>query len=232
VSGTRQVPDRSRQKARTHRAIVEAAAAMIRGGQQPTVAQAAEAAGVHRATAYRYFPTPESLLVEATLSATGPPIAELVADVPADDPFALLDVVVRGVSAAAFRDEALFRQAVRSSIDRWFASAGEGAPDALVRQTRRFDYLEPVLAAVAGVLDDGGLRRLQMALALVFGAEAVIITRDVCRLEAGEATEVMAWAAATLLRAAMDEASAKPTGSPSVTPATTAATAPRPTSPG
>jgi AcrR family transcriptional regulator len=222
VSGTRQAPDRSRQKARTHRAIVDAAAVMIRKGQQPTVAQAAEAAGVHRATAYRYFPTPESLLVEATLSATGPPVAELVAGVPVDDPFALLDVVVRGVSGAAFREEAMFRQAVRSSIDRWFASSRDAAPDELVRRTRRFDFLEPVLTAVAGRLDDGQLRRLQMALALVFGAEAVIVTRDVCRLDVGEATEVMAWAAATLLRGALDEVRA----------ATTGATAPRPTAPG
>jgi AcrR family transcriptional regulator len=225
VSGTRQAPDRSRQKARTHRAIVDAAAVMIRQGQQPTVAQAAEAAGVHRATAYRYFPTPESLLVEATLSATGPPVAELVEDVPVDDPFALLDVVVRGVSGAAFREEALFRQAVRSSIDRWFARARDGAAGEMVRRTRRFDYLEPVLAAVAGQLDDDQLRRLQMALALVFGAEAVIVTRDVCRLEVGEATEVMAWAAATLLRGALDDAGR-------VRAATTGATAPRSTTPG
>jgi hypothetical protein len=42
-----------------------------------------------------------------------------------------------------------------------------------------------------------------LALALVMGAEALIVTRDVCRLQPDEATEVMRWAAATLIRGAV-----------------------------
>jgi len=56
---------RANQKARTRAAIVEAARRLHDGnGEAPTVARAAEAAGVSRATAYRYFPTQESLAVE------------------------------------------------------------------------------------------------------------------------------------------------------------------------
>jgi hypothetical protein len=36
------------------------------------VAEAAEAAGDHGATAHRYFPTPQSLLADATLEVNDP----------------------------------------------------------------------------------------------------------------------------------------------------------------
>jgi AcrR family transcriptional regulator len=222
MAGTRQAPDRSRQKARTHEAIVDAAAAIVRQGRRPTVAEAARDAGVHRATAHRYFPTSESLMVEAALTASGPSPSEMVAGLP-QDPFVLLDAVVRGVSAAAFANEAVFRTIVRVTIDRWFAAQenrSPAAPSVLtppaqgtqsdqegtpVPETRRFDYLQPALDALGGTVEPERLRRLRYALALVFGAEAVVVTRDVCRLDATEATDVMAWAAATLLRGALTE---------------------------
>ncbi len=37
----------------------------------------------------------------------------------------------------------------------------------------------------------------------MYGAEALIVTRDVCRLGAEEATEVMRWAAKSLIQQAM-----------------------------
>ncbi|WP_303247004.1 hypothetical protein [Amycolatopsis sp. Hca4] len=37
---------------------------------------------------------------------------------------------------------------------------------------------------------------------LVYGVEALIVTRDACHLEPDEATEVMRWAAQALIRAA------------------------------
>src|SRR5215216_2820839 len=69
MPGSRQAPDRSQQRARTREAVLNSAVGLLRQGRQPTVAEAAEAAGVHRATAYRYFPTPQSLLADAALTA-------------------------------------------------------------------------------------------------------------------------------------------------------------------
>ena len=65
MTSTRQDDPRANQKARTRAAIVDAAERLRKTeGETPTVARAAEEAGVSRATAYRYFPTQEALLVE------------------------------------------------------------------------------------------------------------------------------------------------------------------------
>jgi AcrR family transcriptional regulator len=209
MPGSRQAPDRSNQRARTRAAILDAAVAMLRGGRQPTVAEAAEAAGVHRATAHRYFPTPQSLVAESTLTVGDPDPAEAYVGVPPDDPVALMDAGVRAVSAYMFREEALFRSIVQLTIERWFAqqAASEAQRDP-VRETRRFGWIDRALAPVAALLPPASLRRLRFALTLVFGAEALIVTRDVSRLDPAEATEVMRWAAATLIRGALAQGQA------------------------
>src|SRR3954451_22575364 len=56
---------RTRQKARTRSALIDAARELLAAGRTPTVEDAAQAAGVSRATAYRYFPNQRALLVAA-----------------------------------------------------------------------------------------------------------------------------------------------------------------------
>ena len=56
---------RTAQKARTRRAIVEAAVELIEQGESATVEAAAGRAGVARGTAYRYFPNQGALLAAA-----------------------------------------------------------------------------------------------------------------------------------------------------------------------
>src|SRR5918912_808844 len=61
------VHTRDRQRRRTRKAIVDAAAALIARGATPSVADVAAAADVSRRTVYLYFPTLEQLLLDATL---------------------------------------------------------------------------------------------------------------------------------------------------------------------
>src|SRR6266498_1386790 len=56
---------RSRQKARTRDALLAAVRKLIARGITPTVEDAAEAAGISRTTAYRYFPNQRALLLGA-----------------------------------------------------------------------------------------------------------------------------------------------------------------------
>src|SRR5215212_11737380 len=75
---------RTRQKARTRAALLEATRELLAQGRSPNVEEAAEAAGVSRATSYRYFPNQRALLLAAhpeveartLLGADAPPDAE------------------------------------------------------------------------------------------------------------------------------------------------------------
>src|SRR5215831_3039785 len=112
------------QRNRTRAAIIEAATALLREGSPPTVAEAAERAQVSRATAYRYFPTQESLLVE--IAQIGPlmkPVDELVARFRADqDAEQRLAAVVESAAATMLSDEVLIRTGLRVYLDTWLAS--------------------------------------------------------------------------------------------------------------
>lgn len=184
---------------------------MMRRGQQPTVAEVAEAAGVHRATAYRYFSSARSLRAEAAIAAFDIDPEEVYARALDHDPITLIDAAVMAVCRLMFGEEALFRQNLLAVLEQWFARHGDSERDQVpIRSTRRFAWIDPAIEPLQDILDADEFRRLRHALALTFGPEAVVVTRDVCRLGVDEATEIMRWAAATLMRAAIAGRQAQP----------------------
>jgi AcrR family transcriptional regulator len=197
---------RANQKSRTRSAIVEAAAQLLRTGVTPSVAAAAEAAQVSRATAYRYFPTPESLQLEvAGVTPTFAPVEQLVQSLQGDDVEARLTAFQRIFNSLAFANEAQMRMALKVYLDTWFGNTDANAP---VREGRRMRWLETVLAPTKRGSSKKHWRRLQAALALTMGTDAMVVMKDVCRLDDDEAQEVLAWAARTLLQGALREAAA------------------------
>ena len=115
---------RANQKERTRSAIVEAATRILRGGATPSVAAAAEAAKVSRATAYRYFPTPESLHIEvAGITPTYAPVEQLVQTLEGDDVEARLSAFAKTFNEITFANEAQMRMALKVYLDTWLGSA-------------------------------------------------------------------------------------------------------------
>jgi AcrR family transcriptional regulator len=197
---------RTNQKQRTRAAIVEAAAHLLRQGVEPTVAAAAEAAKVSRATAYRYFPTPESLQLEvAGVTPAYEPVEQLVRSLEGDDAEARLLRFVDLFNALSFAEEARMRMALKVYLDTWFAARGDTGQAPPVREGRRMRWLDQVLEPARGRLPKQQWRRLQAALALTAGADAMIVMKDVCRLTDDEAQEVLLWTAQTLLRAGLED---------------------------
>lgn len=200
---------RRSQKQRTRDALIDAATTLARSGHQLAITEVAEAAGVSNATAYRYFPNPQSLWAEvAVQQGVSAGLLRFLEDLP-DDPGARLDTVIRNVATYQFADEALWRGLLRATLDRWFSqqdvAAGEQVP---VRGTNRKDLANEALAPLRGRLTPEALDRLTMAVMLVFGLEAMITTRDACGLDPERATDLMSWAARALLRTALAEADA------------------------
>jgi AcrR family transcriptional regulator len=194
---------RANQKQRTRAAIVEAAARLLRAGQAPSVADAAEAAKVSRATAYRYFPTPEALHLEiASITPAFAPIDSFLAELDTSDVAQRVLRLQDKANAITFAEEAQMRMALRVYLDTWFASRRNGADAPALREGRRMRWLDRALEPARRSMQRQHWQRLRAALALTLGGEAMIVMKDVCRLGDAEARDVLRWAAEALLQSA------------------------------
>ncbi len=204
---------RKNQKDRTRAAIVDAALALMRDGVTPTVTSAAEAARVSRPTAYRYFPSQESLMSEIMdMTPTTEPVEELIRSMDGSDAKKRLSELLGMFNGIVVANEGQYRAALRVYLDTWFAArkAGQNAPD--VRFGRRGRWLESALEPLRDSLSPDQWRRLINALSLTLGADSLVILKDVCGLDNDEALDVLHWTAQTILDAVLREASRRPSG--------------------
>jgi AcrR family transcriptional regulator len=191
--------DRTAQKLRTRAALLSAARELVSRGQSPSVAEVADAAHVSRATAYRYFPTQEALLVEVPLDEDAPTVADLFGEGAPADPEERAVLVQRALYDLARDHEQEFRLFLRSSLTRGMRN-GEASADPF-RGARRAALLREALAPLADELAAEEIQRLTTALSMVVGVEAMIVLRDVLRLEHDEARQAGEWAVRQLVRA-------------------------------
>lgn len=190
---------RVNQKRRTRAAILAAAASLLEAGTVPSVAEAADAASVSRATAYRYFPSQEHLLQELTLDIAARDIDATVTALPEQStPAERLDAVVLAVFRLVSSNDLAFRAMLRLSLDS-SAAVDRGAEPR--RGGRRLRWLATALAPVREHVDATEFERLIAALALYTGIETQIVLRDVCALDEQTAADVTRWAARALLEA-------------------------------
>lgn len=195
---------RVNQKRRTRAAVVAAAKQLLDQGVTPTVPQAAEAALVSRTTAYRYFPTQESLLLEIAVNADVGDIEALVArPVEGEDPGARAVEIMQLLNRRVLDQEVRYRTALRVYLDQWLAAVAGGDPAPIVREGRRHRWFAELLAPLADTVTPAELDRLIAGLSLLTGAEAMTVLRDICRLDPDEALAVTDWAARALLDATL-----------------------------
>lgn len=198
---------RANQKERTRRALVEAAAELVRSGQEPTLAEVAERAKVSRATVYRYFPTPESLLIEvAQVNPAAEPVERWLESLDLDEPSERLRGLLSTFNKVALAEQVTLRTALRAYLDTTLENHRRGELTAAVREGRRTRWLDEVLAPVRQQLTPAKWRRLKAALSLTLGIEAIVVQKDVCHASNSEALATLEWAAQALLRAALEDA--------------------------
>jgi AcrR family transcriptional regulator len=176
--------------------MVAAARDLLAAGDMPTVEQAADAAGVSRATAYRYFPNQRDMLVAAhpeiearSLLGTNPP----------DDVGARLDRVVDELTRMVIENEPGLRTMLRLSLE----SDGSHRERLLLRQGRAIGWLEDALRPLQATIPRAEVRRLVYAIRCAVGIEALVWLCDVAGLSRNDAVALMRWSARGLLRAAL-----------------------------
>lgn len=187
-------------RARTRRLMLETASRLMQSGVTPSVTEAAEAAGVSRATAYRYFPS-QAALVQAVVDEGLGPILTWKSD--AKDAEARVDDLIGTSLPRIEAYEATFKAALKLSLDQWARrQAGTLGDEPRFTRGHRVDLLKDAIAPLRGKLSMAQFERLAQALSLVFGVEVLIVLKDIWGLDGEETQSVARWAAAALVKAA------------------------------
>lgn len=106
------------QKQRTRMQLLQAARDLRASGRVPSVADVADAAGISRTTAYRYFPTQETLLAEAIAEPLIDAVAQSVENV-RDEPDVLkrVDAAFAALAPLLLRHEPELRTLLKISLE-------------------------------------------------------------------------------------------------------------------
>jgi AcrR family transcriptional regulator len=188
---------RTAQKARTRKALVEAGRELLASGTSPTVEQAADAADIARATAYRYFPNQRALLVATYPELEEPSLLETPAEL--TDPVERLDEVTRSLTRQIVEHEPELRAMLRLSLE---PDPAERA-DLPLRKGRRITWVADALEPVRSEMTKREFERLVHAIAAALGIEVLVWLTDIAGLTRDAAADVMRWSASAMLRAAL-----------------------------
>jgi AcrR family transcriptional regulator len=200
--------DRPNQKLRTRKDLLQTAARLIQQGRKPSLEEIAEDALVSRATAYRYFPSAEALLIEASFDVVTPQADRVFSGAPTGDTVARLERVDTAFHEMILANEPSLRMMLVHSLQR--SLNGKGNDKIPARQNRRTPLIEAALAPARSQFRPADLKMLSKALALVIGTEAMMVFKDVLQLDDADARKVKRWAIRALVEAAKKPISPTP----------------------
>lgn len=188
------------------RTLLDTAMGLMQSGRIPSVSDVAEAAGVSRATAYRYFPTQAAMIQDTVQEALGPILAW---SSDAEDPEERITELLAFAYPRIEAYEATHRATLLLSLYQWAQrTAGTLGSEAVIVRGNRRDLLINAAAPLRKHLGHQAFDRLTQSLSLVFGTEAFVVLKDIWGLGSEDARRVAIWAAHALVRAAVAEAAA------------------------
>ncbi|HET6908767.1 MAG TPA: TetR/AcrR family transcriptional regulator [Mycobacteriales bacterium] len=202
MDGSTDLETRPGPKERTRRLLRQAAQDLLRTGKPLTVPAVAEAAGVSRATAYRYFPNNESVVLHATMAMAVDPVAD-AATTEAGSPEALdtrAAELIRTTADWAFDHETELRTVLWLSLN----------PDTENQRPRRFmtnrdRWISALLQSLPDDVPAAARDRLASALTPLFGSDAIVWTTDMAGLSREQAIDLLEWMARALIAATLHD---------------------------
>ncbi len=190
---------RVRQKARTRRDLLETGSRLVADGGRPTVEEVAEAAGISRRTAYRYFRTQEHLLADIALESLRPKITQLVeaAARPRDAEDRVLTLL-----SALHKGNQKYEPQLRAILAASLSDEAGTATTDPERGGRRVDWIKQALAPIREELPSRTYETLVSALTIIAGYDAFRLLRQMRRSSNSEIEQVVRWMASALIAAA------------------------------
>jgi AcrR family transcriptional regulator len=185
---------RTQQKQRTRDQLLAAAWQLMERGDTPRVEDAAEAAGISRTTAYRYFASQAELLAAAFPETA---TTSLLSDPAPDDARERVAMVGAGLVDVLDRTEHLQRTMLRLSL-------GDTPHDLPLRQGRAIGWYAEALEPLRERLGAEGLSRLAVAMRAVSGIETRVWLSDIAGLDAAQVRALQLWMVDALALRAVD----------------------------
>lgn len=170
------------QKQRTRSQLLQAAREMRSAGRVPSVADVADATGISRTTAYRYFPTQEMLLAEATADPLIDAVTQAVARVRAQSNIVKrVDAVFAELTPLLLKHELELRTLLKISLEN---SLGEVHRRHMPLLSGRWivawdNILEPLRRQVL----PARYALMVRALGTLLSVETLNVLRDACDLD-------------------------------------------------
>ena len=188
------VAGRTQQKQRTRDQLLAAAWTLMESGDTPRVEDAAEAAGISRTTAYRYFASQAELLAAAFPETAR---ASMLPDPAPTEPLERVAAVAAVVVDRIAETEHLQRTMLRLSL-------GDAPHDLPLRQGRVIPWFEEALEPLGEHLGDDTVHQLAVALRSVCGIETRVWLSDIAGLDTDAVRALQVWMTDALVRRALE----------------------------
>jgi AcrR family transcriptional regulator len=183
--------------------LLDTAMRLAQSGRPLTVAEVASAAGVSRATAYRYFPS-RSQLVNTIIGTALQPVRQFVSS-KTDGKERIEELF--GEMFPLFREfEPHMRAAMQLALEHWALERAGQLDEEPFRRGHRTAILTRAAEPLRDRLGPEGFDRLIKALSLLFGIEPYIVLKDMWAASNREVDEITRWMARTIVDAALRDA--------------------------
>ena len=196
-------------RARTYRQLLAHAMELARSGRMVTVAEVAAAAGVSRATAYRYFGSRSALVSRIVEESLGP-VRRFESG--ATDGRARLQELFSKTFPRFQEFEPHMRAALQLSLEHAALERAGTLHEEPYRRGHRVQILAAAAAPLKRELGIAGFERLIRALSLVYGIESYVVLKDIWGASNREVDAIARWMADALVAAALADAVAQGRG--------------------
>lgn len=196
------VPSVTRKK--TYDLLMNTALVLFEQGEIPSISTLATAAGVSRATAYRYFPTQSDLIA----AAVGTSLETIREWKPKSD-----DQVGERISELfdfafpeMFRHEGALRAALLVSLQQWaLERQSPGKMDKKLVRGNRKATLVRVMDPVKDKYSAELYRKVISAFSLLYGSEVFLVMKDIWGMDNQQVIDIVQWMAKAVLNQAASE---------------------------
>jgi len=178
---------RVKQKQRTRDSILTAAKKLMKTNRKITLEDVAEKANVSRATIYRYFSDIDILIMESTLDIQHKKSDAINDELGGLDMRERLMFIQQYYNELAQQNENEFRRYLSSVLAESVAGKGK------LRGARRVETLKASLLPFKSELSETDYKNLACIASLMMGIDALIVSKDVCRLSNSQSNDLLKW---------------------------------------